>query len=65
MSREPILVCLGILVAIAPFSGLPLSWLSISLPLLGLLIAFIGTTLVLRKNRIATISHEPSIHADA
>ncbi|MBP7741246.1 MAG: hypothetical protein KA104_00960 [Candidatus Pacebacteria bacterium] len=65
MSREPILVYLGVLVALAPFSGLPLSWLSFILPLLGVLIAFIGVTLTLRKNRASTTSHEPLTPSDA
>lgn len=65
MSREPILVCLGVLVLIAPFSGLPLSWLSFILPALGVLIVFIGVTLTLRKNRLSVISHESSAPLDA
>ena len=51
--------------ALAPFSGLPLSWLSFILPLLGVLIAFIGVTLTLRKNRASTTSHEPLTPSDA
>ncbi len=49
MTRESILIALGILVALTPYSGLPLSLLAIVLPVLGLLIAAIGATLRVRK----------------
>lgn len=49
MSREPMLVVLGAMVIIAPFSGLPLSWLMFLLPLIGALILLIGVSLTLRK----------------
>ena len=49
MSREHILVVCGVGIACAPFLGLPLSWLSIVLPVLGVLVGTIGVTLVLRR----------------
>ena len=45
MTRTGALIVLGILVFVAPFSGLPTSWLSWILPLCGFLIAFIGASL--------------------
>ena len=38
MSKETILVIVGILVVLSPFLGLPQSWLSLILPILGLVI---------------------------
>ncbi len=48
MSRESILIILGVLVLIAPWSGLPLAWLEWILPILGLAIVFTGVTLRMR-----------------
>jgi hypothetical protein len=45
MSRETILIALGVLIAITPYLGLPLKVLGILLPILGLITAFIGFTL--------------------
>jgi hypothetical protein len=42
MSRESILILLGILTILAPFSGLPLSWLEFILPAIGLAVAALG-----------------------
>jgi hypothetical protein len=59
MSRESILVIVGILLMVSPFVGLPLSilmWLYLAL---GLLVSLIGVTLRLRKKRRASI-HEAS-----
>ncbi|MDB5190408.1 MAG: hypothetical protein JWN49_734 [Parcubacteria group bacterium] len=62
MSRESILMILGILVAISPWSGLPLSILAWILPLLGLAITFIGFTLRTRAHavRVKDTSSRPS-----
>mgnify|MGYP001565215823 CR=1 FL=1 len=60
MSREPLLVVLGIVVAVAPFIGLPLLWLSILFPLCGLLVALIGFTLTRRKAQQQPTSYEVS-----
>ncbi|MEK7201650.1 MAG: hypothetical protein AAB737_03385 [Patescibacteria group bacterium] len=60
MSREPILIYLGVLVAVTPFIGLPLSWLSFLLPICGALIAFIGITLTRRKRMSTLPAHEVS-----
>lgn len=49
MSRPTVLIILGILIALTPYSGLPLSILSFVLPLLGL--AVIGVGLVERAER--------------
>lgn len=49
MSRPTVLIILGILTALTPYSGLPLSILNFVLPLLGL--AVIGVGLVERAER--------------
>lgn len=48
MSRETALIVLGVLVALSPYLGLPLSILGIVLPILGLVILGIGVTLRMR-----------------
>jgi hypothetical protein len=50
MSRTTTLVILGVLVFLAPFAGLPLSWLSWLLPVLG--VAVIVSGLSLRQSRV-------------
>jgi hypothetical protein len=47
MTREHVLMALGALVLIAPWSGLPLSWLEWILPLIGL--AVIGIAFTMRR----------------
>lgn len=54
MSRESALIILGILVAVSPFVGLPLSVLAWILPVLGILTAIIGLALRLRRQRRET-----------
>ena len=51
MSRESILIALGVLIALTPYSGLPLSILAFVLPVLGLLVGAIGMTLRVRHTR--------------
>lgn len=51
MTRESILVLIGILVALCPWSGIPLDWLRYALILAGLATAAIGWTL--RERRVA------------
>ncbi|MDB5245583.1 MAG: hypothetical protein JWN90_688 [Parcubacteria group bacterium] len=61
MSRESILMILGILIAISPWSGLPLSILAWILPLLGLATAFIGFTLRTRAtNALRSTTNDTS-----
>ncbi|MEO6536127.1 MAG: hypothetical protein ABIT47_00405 [Candidatus Paceibacterota bacterium] len=60
MSRESILMILGVLVAVSPWSGLPLAILVWILPVLGIAIAFIGFTLRTRANSIKEASSRPS-----
>ncbi len=56
MTREHIIMVLGALVFIAPWSGLPLSWLEWALPIIGLLV--IGLAATLRRR---TPSNEPPL----
>ncbi|MEK7100718.1 MAG: hypothetical protein AAB921_01310 [Patescibacteria group bacterium] len=66
MSRESILILLGLLTAALPFLGLPLFWLSIGYPVVGALVALIGLTLVRRKKRATVPIHEtPSPQAES
>ena len=55
MKREKILIILGGLTALAPFYGLPNSYLTGLLILFGLSIAYIGYTLY-RKNSDGSVS---------
>lgn len=45
MSRELLLIVLGLLSALVPFIGLPYSWLMIILPVLGVAVAGIAFSL--------------------
>jgi phage shock protein PspC (stress-responsive transcriptional regulator) len=45
MKRERILIILGVLTALAPFYGLPSSYMTVLLILFGLGVAYIGYTL--------------------
>jgi len=65
MSREPILILLGILLAISPFVGMPPSWFVFLLPTLGLLVAMIGFTLNQKKKKPISLSHETSPSVDS
>jgi len=42
MSRAYVLIILGVLIALAPFVGIPLSWLMWGFPIIGFVTAFIG-----------------------
>ena len=58
MSRESLLVLIGILVVLSPFVGLPLTWLAVLVPVLGGMVALIGVTLVSRKGKKSISAHE-------
>lgn len=61
MTRESILIILGVLVTVSPWSGLPLRVLAWILPVLGIAIAFTGFTLHTRAaHRAANASKEAS-----
>ena len=64
MSHVTTLILLGVLVFLAPFSGLPISWLSWILPILGLCVIVSG--LSLRQSRVrAEIRAAASVSAPA
>lgn len=42
MSKETTLIIVGVLVVLSPFLGLPESWLSVILPILGAVILVLG-----------------------
>lgn len=60
MSRESTLVLLATLVAITPFSGLPLAWLTWLLPILGISLAAISISLRARRRRAEASLYEHS-----
>ncbi len=64
MSREPILILLGILLGISPFVGMPPSWSTFFLPVMGVLVAFIGFTLHQKRKQRAYLTHETSPQTD-
>lgn len=49
MSRESVLVLIGVLVAVSPFSGLPVTWLAWILPVMGVAVLLIGVSLKAQK----------------
>jgi TRAP-type C4-dicarboxylate transport system permease small subunit len=53
MSRDTILLVLAVVIAVSPFAGLPIAWLSYILPVVGLIILIIGISQ--RRDRRARI----------
>lgn len=51
MSRESVLIVLGLLVVLSPFIGLPLEILAWVLPVLGLIVVGIGVALRSRRRK--------------
>ena len=58
MSRESLLILVGILVALSPFVGLPLVWLAFVTPFLGAVVVLIGFSLVSRKRNMQSPPYE-------
>ncbi|MDB4992527.1 MAG: hypothetical protein JWL75_772 [Parcubacteria group bacterium] len=61
MSRERILIGLGVLILISPWSGLPLTWLMWILPVLGLAVIVIGFTLLTRNKEVLPANQDTSV----
>jgi len=61
MTRETVLIVLGVIVAASPYLGLPLSILSILLPVLGLTIIIIGV--MMRRTGQFSLLHRSSERA--
>lgn len=59
MTRERVLMILGVLVLISPWSGLPLAWLAWILPAIGLIVVGIGLTL--RGRSKPPLAQPPSV----
>lgn len=60
MHRESILIVLGVLIFIAPYLGLPYSWLMVLLPAFGLLVLAVGLSIRMkRRTRAAITPPEP------
>lgn len=62
MNRETVLIALGVLVLISPWSGLPLSWLAWILAGIGLAVVGIGLTLRPRTPRALPPAEPPMQH---
>lgn len=60
MSREGIVIVLGVLVAVSPFIGLPYYLLAWVLPVLGLACAGIALSLRVRRTRARAPQPSPS-----
>jgi len=58
MSKEGTLLVVGVLVLVSPFLGLPMSWLTFLLPILGAIVITISQ--IIRKER-----KTPSMRSDA
>lgn len=65
MSRESLLVLVGILVALSPFSGLPLVWLAFITPFLGAVTVLIGFSLASRKRNTQSPVYEAPANNNA
>lgn len=65
MSRASLLILIGVLIALSPFSGLPMAWLSFALPVLGLLTLAIGISFRPKKSAPTNPSHEASVPASS
>lgn len=63
MSRESLLILIGMLTALYPYSGLPLSWSAFLLPLSGGLTVLIGFTLRERRKAIAYQEAHEATHS--
>lgn len=62
MSRSLMLIVLGALIAVSPFSGLPMRILAFILPVLGLIAVAIGVSY---RRRPAAPLHEASLPASS
>lgn len=63
MTRNLMLIVLGALVTLSPFSGLPMTILTWILPVLGLVTVAIGISY--RRERAAIVSHEEPVSPSA
>lgn len=61
MKREHVLIVLGVLVAISPYLGVPLSILGFILPVLGLLVIIVGV--MIRRTNQLSLRHAASERA--
>lgn len=61
MSRESLLIGIGLLVLLSPFLGLPYSWLMVLLPVLGAVVS--GVAFTLKTRRATETSHEEGTDA--
>jgi chromate transport protein ChrA len=58
MTRPQMLIVLGLVVALAPFSGLPASWLQFLLPAIGIVIIAIAYSFVPKRESSAAAPNE-------
>lgn len=62
MSRNLMLIVLGVIIAVSPFSGLPMRILAWILPVLGLLAVAIGVSY---RRRVIVPTHEASLSSSS
>lgn len=62
MSHETTLLLLGILVILAPFLGLPYSWLMVMVPILGICISALAVILRARTMQRAPMPSSEAVH---
>lgn len=55
MTRESVLIALGVLIGVSPYLGIPLSMLGVVLPVLGLIVIAIGV--MLRRTNQLSLRH--------
>lgn len=58
MSRPHLLIMFGLLVALAPFSGLPASWLELLMPIIAVGIVALGYSFLPRKEKVSPQTSE-------
>ncbi len=64
MSREGIIMTLGLLTAVSPFIGLPYSWLMWMLPVLGLVSFALALTLRVKRQRARAVPTAPPVNPE-
>lgn len=62
MTRETILIILGLVIVLSPWSGLPLAWLSYVLVFIGLCVVLIGSTLRARRMVESAAAEATKLH---
>lgn len=62
MSREGIIMVLGVVVILSPFVGLPYAWLFWVLPIIGIAVFALALSLRVRRQRARAVVVTPQSH---